>query len=120
MGSRFMSSATLWNDPAGQALYRTAIVEIIGFAVEKLNDKAVYANTLVFSGRVLGQQYSFDGAERKLTRFEQLWRSSESKESLSNCSELYRRSNDNASSVSSPKRTSTTSQSPSNASPELR
>lgn len=49
-----MSTETLQNDPVGQALYRTAIVEIIGFAVEKLNDKAVYANTLVFSGRVLG------------------------------------------------------------------
>ena len=52
--SRFMSTETLQNDPVGQAMYRTAIVEIIGFAIEKLNDKAVYANTLVFSGRVLG------------------------------------------------------------------
>lgn len=41
-----MSASVLENDPAGQARYRTAIVNILSFATEKLNDKAVYANTL--------------------------------------------------------------------------
>lgn len=49
-----MSTSALELDLDGQSQYRTAIVEIIAFAVDKLNDKAVYANTLVFSGRVFG------------------------------------------------------------------
>lgn len=44
----------LQEDLLGQARYRTLMVDILSFAVEKLNEKAVYANTLVFSGRVFG------------------------------------------------------------------
>jgi hypothetical protein len=34
-----MSTAVLQGDPLGQARYRTAIVKVLAFAVEKLNDK---------------------------------------------------------------------------------
>jgi hypothetical protein len=54
-----MSPSTLARDPADEAEYRSAIVDVLAFAVEKLNDKAVYANTLVFSGRVFGMSLTY-------------------------------------------------------------
>lgn len=53
--SHFLSAHILTEDEDGQARYRTAMVKVLVFAVEKLNDKAVYANTLVFSGRIFGE-----------------------------------------------------------------
>ncbi|GAA6043762.1 hypothetical protein JCM8097_006660 [Rhodosporidiobolus ruineniae] len=67
--SHFLSIAALEGDPAGQARYRTAIVQVLDFAVEKLNDKAVYANTLVFSGRVFALSFfRVEGVALKLLR----------------------------------------------------
>ncbi|KAK4704827.1 hypothetical protein P7C70_g1391, partial [Phenoliferia sp. Uapishka_3] len=67
--SRFMSSHVLADDPAGQERYRSAIVSVLAFAIEKLNDKAVYANTLVFSGRVFALAFfRIDGVALKLLR----------------------------------------------------
>lgn len=53
--SHFLSPAVLEQDAEDKAEYRSAIVDVLAFAIEKLNDKAVYANTLVFSGRILGE-----------------------------------------------------------------
>ncbi|KAL8283286.1 hypothetical protein RQP46_005696 [Phenoliferia psychrophenolica] len=67
--SRFMSAPVLADDPVGQARYRSAIVRVLAFAIEKLNDKAVYANTLVFSGRVFALAFfRIEGVAFKLLR----------------------------------------------------
>ncbi|GAA5859845.1 hypothetical protein JCM8547_004356 [Rhodosporidiobolus lusitaniae] len=67
--SHFLSTTALQDDPAGQARYRRAVVQIVDFAVEKLNDKAVYANTLVFSGRVFALAFfRIEGVALKLLR----------------------------------------------------
>ncbi|GAA5876682.1 hypothetical protein JCM16303_003625 [Sporobolomyces ruberrimus] len=67
--SHFLSATTLEGDLQGQARYKSAIVEILHFAVEKLNEKAVYANTLVFSGRVFAIAFwRIDGVGVKLLR----------------------------------------------------
>lgn len=84
-----MSAPVLADDPAGQARYRSAIVRVLAFAIEKLNDKgelplevcshlygtdikylsAVYANTLVFSGRVFALAFfRIEGVALKLLR----------------------------------------------------
>lgn len=60
-----MSTAVLQDDEVGQARYRTAIVKVLAFAVEKLNDKAVYANTLVFSGRIFGESRTFRSSQSR-------------------------------------------------------
>ncbi|GAA6019570.1 hypothetical protein JCM10207_003748 [Rhodosporidiobolus poonsookiae] len=67
--SHFLSAAALQDDPHGQVRYRSAVVQILDFAVEKLNDKAVYANTLVFSGRVFALAFfRIEGVALKLLR----------------------------------------------------
>ncbi|KAK4054082.1 hypothetical protein OIV83_001107 [Microbotryomycetes sp. JL201] len=67
--SHFLSAAALQDDPFAQARYRAAIVEVLSFAVEKLNEKAVYANTLVFSGRVMALAFfRIEGVAFKLLR----------------------------------------------------
>ncbi|GAA5976133.1 hypothetical protein JCM11641_003289 [Rhodosporidiobolus odoratus] len=67
--SHFLSASSLGEDPAGQARYRTSVVKVLDFAVEKLNDKAVYANTLVFSGRVFALAFfRIEGVALKLLR----------------------------------------------------
>ncbi|GAA5861242.1 hypothetical protein JCM1840_003127 [Sporobolomyces johnsonii] len=67
--SHFLSATVLQDDVLGQARYRTAVVKILDFAVEKLNDKAVYANTLVFSGRVFALAFfRIEGVALKLLR----------------------------------------------------
>ncbi|GAA5935019.1 uncharacterized protein JCM15063_003129 [Sporobolomyces koalae] len=67
--SHFLSAATLENDLAGQARYKRAVVSILQFAVEKLNEKAVYANTLGFSGRVFALAFwRIEGVGLKLLR----------------------------------------------------
>ncbi|GAA5960117.1 hypothetical protein JCM3765_002478 [Sporobolomyces pararoseus] len=67
--SHFLSAITLERDPRGQARFRTALIEILHFAVEKLNEKAVYANTLVFSGRVFAIAFwRIEGVGLKLLR----------------------------------------------------
>ncbi|KAM0789642.1 hypothetical protein ACM66B_000446 [Microbotryomycetes sp. NB124-2] len=67
--SHFLSASTLRDDPFAQARYRAAIVEILSFAVDKLNEKAVYANTLVFSGRVMALAFfRIEGVALKLLR----------------------------------------------------
>jgi hypothetical protein len=88
--SHFLAAGTLQEDLAGQARYRTAVVQILDFAVDKLNDKgtsrppfplpfplliisrsgaAVYANTLVFSGRVFALAFfRIEGVALKLLR----------------------------------------------------
>ncbi|GAA5909364.1 DUF1765 domain-containing protein [Sporobolomyces salmoneus] len=67
--SHFLSAVTLESDPRGQARFKSALVEILHFAVEKLNEKAVYANTLVFSGRVFAIAFwRIEGVGIKLLR----------------------------------------------------
>ncbi|GAA5958532.1 hypothetical protein JCM21900_005428 [Sporobolomyces salmonicolor] len=67
--SHFLSATILQDDVLGQARYRTAVVKVLDFAVEKLNDKAVYANTLVFSGRVFALAFfRIEGVALKLLR----------------------------------------------------
>ncbi|GAA6012848.1 hypothetical protein JCM11491_006199 [Sporobolomyces phaffii] len=67
--SHFLSATTLETDPSGQARFRSALVEILHFAVDKLNEKAVYANTLVFSGRVFAIAFwRIEGVGLKLLR----------------------------------------------------
>ncbi|KAI5477484.1 hypothetical protein MNV49_006330 [Pseudohyphozyma bogoriensis] len=67
--SHFMSTQVLQDDPSDQAQYRSAIVNVLSFAVDKLNDKAVYANTLVFSGRVFALAFfRIEGVALKLLR----------------------------------------------------
>ncbi|BGP17250.1 hypothetical protein JCM10213v2_005268 [Rhodosporidiobolus nylandii] len=67
--SHFFSAQALQEDLDGQAQYRTAVVQIVDFAVKKLNDKAVYANTLVFSGRVFALAFfRIPGVAVKLLR----------------------------------------------------
>jgi hypothetical protein len=67
--SHFMSSQALRNNVKCQERYRTAFFNILDFAVEKLNDKAVYANTLVFSGRVFALAFfRIEGVAYRLLR----------------------------------------------------
>ena len=67
--SRFMSPIALQDDLLDQARYRTAVVSVLDFAVDKLNDKAVYANTLVFSGRIFALAFfRIEGVALKLLR----------------------------------------------------
>ncbi|GAA5992393.1 hypothetical protein JCM10908_000461 [Rhodotorula pacifica] len=64
-----LSIASLGDDEADQRRFRSAVVHILDFAIEKLNDKAVYANTLVFSGRILALAFfRIDGVALKLIR----------------------------------------------------
>ncbi|GAA5959194.1 hypothetical protein JCM10213_000611, partial [Rhodosporidiobolus nylandii] len=66
--SHFFSAQALQDDLDGQAQYRSAVVQIVDFVVEKLNDKAVYANTLV-SGRVFALAFfRIPGVAVKLLR----------------------------------------------------
>ncbi|GAA5875165.1 hypothetical protein JCM3774_001659 [Rhodotorula dairenensis] len=67
--SHNLSIASLDGDAADQSRFRSAVVHILDFAIEKLNDKAVYANTLVFSGRILALAFfRVDGVALKLIR----------------------------------------------------
>ncbi|KAK4054299.1 hypothetical protein OIO90_003532 [Microbotryomycetes sp. JL221] len=67
--THFLSAATLQDDPFAQARYRASIVDVLSFAVDKLNEKAVYANTLVFSGRVMALAFfRIEGVAVKLLR----------------------------------------------------
>ncbi|TKA58533.1 hypothetical protein B0A53_00274 [Rhodotorula sp. CCFEE 5036] len=67
--SHNLSIASLGDDEADQKRFRSAVVHILDFAIEKLNDKAVYANTLVFSGRILALAFfRIDGVALKLIR----------------------------------------------------
>ncbi|GAA5890657.1 hypothetical protein JCM6882_000614 [Rhodosporidiobolus microsporus] len=67
--SHFFSIASLQEDPAGQLFYHSAVVQLLDFAVDKLNDKAVYANTLVFSGRIFALAFfRIEGVALKLLR----------------------------------------------------
>ncbi|GAA5824324.1 hypothetical protein JCM11251_000377 [Rhodosporidiobolus azoricus] len=67
--SHFFSIASLSADPAGQMFYHSAVVQLLDFAVDKLNDKAVYANTLVFSGRIFALAFfRIEGVALKLLR----------------------------------------------------
>ncbi|SCZ89139.1 BZ3500_MvSof-1268-A1-R1_Chr9g10305 [Microbotryum saponariae] len=65
----FTSTLELQDDEASQAQYRSAVVKVLSFAIEKLNDKAVYANTLVFSGRILALSFfRIEGVALKLLK----------------------------------------------------
>ncbi|GAA6052088.1 hypothetical protein JCM3770_006625 [Rhodotorula araucariae] len=67
--SHLLSNAALHGDVAGQVRYRSTLVRILHFAVQKLNDKAVYANTLAFSGRVFALAFfRIEGVALKLLR----------------------------------------------------
>lgn len=44
--SHFLSAMVLQDDPEGQAQYRTTIVNVLSFAVEKLNDKGAFLGSL--------------------------------------------------------------------------
>ncbi|GAA94675.1 uncharacterized protein L969DRAFT_87615 [Mixia osmundae IAM 14324] len=57
MESPFFSYFALLDDLAGQRRYASVLVSLLDFAVEKLNEKAVYANTLAFAGRLLAVAY---------------------------------------------------------------
>ncbi|BGP54940.1 hypothetical protein JCM8202v2_002527 [Rhodotorula sphaerocarpa] len=67
--SHNLSIASLGDDRVDQARFRSTIVHVLDFAIEKLNDKAVFANTLVFSGRILAIAFfRVDGVALKLIR----------------------------------------------------
>ncbi|EGG10586.1 uncharacterized protein MELLADRAFT_76881 [Melampsora larici-populina 98AG31] len=67
--SHFLASYILNSNPAAVAQYRQVLVSVLSFAVDKLNDKAVYANTLVFAGRMLAMAFfRIEGVARKLLR----------------------------------------------------
>ncbi|GJN91395.1 hypothetical protein Rhopal_004416-T1 [Rhodotorula paludigena] len=67
--SHILSIAALQDDKEGQDRYRVAVVRLVSFAVDKLNDKAVYANTLVFSGRIFALAFfRIAGVALKLLR----------------------------------------------------
>lgn len=74
-----MSATLLEQDREDEIRYRSAIVQLLAFSIDKLNDKgrqdshllrklsltlstwcssAVYANTLVLSGRILGESFT--------------------------------------------------------------
>ncbi|BGP25489.1 proteophosphoglycan ppg4 [Rhodotorula toruloides] len=67
--SHHFSAFALRNDTKAQNRYRSMLIRMLGFAVEKLNDKAVYANTLAFSGRVFALAFfRVEGVALKLLR----------------------------------------------------
>ncbi|BGP33006.1 hypothetical protein JCM10296v2_004795 [Rhodotorula toruloides] len=70
--SHHFSASALRNDMKAQVRYRSTLIRMLDFAVEKLNDKgasAVYANTLAFSGRVFALAFfRVEGVALKLLR----------------------------------------------------
>ncbi|KAG0142291.1 hypothetical protein CROQUDRAFT_97701 [Cronartium quercuum f. sp. fusiforme G11] len=67
--SHFLASYIINSNPAAVTQYRQTLVSVLSFAVDKLNDKAVYANTLVFAGRMLSMAFfRIEGVARKLLR----------------------------------------------------
>jgi hypothetical protein len=67
--SRLFSASLLQQDTSDEAKYRSAVVKLLSFAISKLNDKAVYANTLVLSGRILALAFfRIEGVALKLLR----------------------------------------------------
>lgn len=93
-----MAATILARDEIDRAKYRSAIVRLIHFAITKLNEKAVYANTLVLSGRILGESgrhgtCNSNGADAIPN---QLSRSSESKEWGSSYYDRFLRSSDHS------------------------
>ncbi|KAH9814873.1 hypothetical protein DFH28DRAFT_285138 [Melampsora americana] len=67
--SHFLASYIINSNPAAVTQYRQVLVSVLSFAVDKLNDKAVYANTLVFAGRMLAMAFfRIEGVARKLLR----------------------------------------------------
>ncbi|KAH8921091.1 DUF1765-domain-containing protein [Atractiella rhizophila] len=66
---RYLSAATMNEDEMGEERFKTIIVRLIAWAIDKLNDKAVYANTLVFAGRLFALAFfRIDGVALKLLR----------------------------------------------------
>ncbi|KPV76862.1 uncharacterized protein RHOBADRAFT_51847 [Rhodotorula graminis WP1] len=67
--SHLVSYGALEDDPEGQRCYRSSLLHMLGYAVEKLDHKAVYANILTFSSRVLALAFfRIDGVALKLLR----------------------------------------------------
>ncbi|CAH7689971.1 hypothetical protein PPACK8108_LOCUS25169, partial [Phakopsora pachyrhizi] len=67
--SPFLASHLLSSNIEDVKLYRSNLVSVLNFAIDKLNDKAVYANTLVFAGRMLSLAlFRIEGVGRKLLR----------------------------------------------------
>ncbi|WAQ90183.1 hypothetical protein PtA15_12A169 [Puccinia triticina] len=85
--SHFFASQNLNASPEAAKQYRSVLVSVLNFAIDKLNDKgvlsphiprsgklrecfvAVYANTLVFAGRMLSLAFfRIEGVGRKLLR----------------------------------------------------
>ncbi|GAA5844902.1 hypothetical protein JCM9279_000039 [Rhodotorula babjevae] len=55
--SHLLSHDALEGDPEAQQVYRTSLVGMLAFAVEKLNHKAVFSNILAFSGRIFALSF---------------------------------------------------------------
>ncbi|KAI7945932.1 hypothetical protein MJO29_012320 [Puccinia striiformis f. sp. tritici] len=67
--SHFFASHNINSSPEAVKQYRLVLVSVLNFAIDKLNDKAVYANTLVFAGRMLSLAFfRIEGVGRKLLR----------------------------------------------------
>lgn len=67
--SHFFASHNINSSPEALKQYRSVLVTVLSFAIDKLNDKAVYANTLVFAGRMLSLAFfRIEGVGRKLLR----------------------------------------------------
>ncbi|KAA1137603.1 hypothetical protein PGTUg99_008638 [Puccinia graminis f. sp. tritici] len=67
--SHFFASHNINSNPEALKQYRSVLVSVLNFAIDKLNDKAVYANTLVFAGRMLSLAFfRIEGVGRKLLR----------------------------------------------------
>lgn len=67
--SHFFASHNINSNPEALKQYRSVLVTVLSFAIDKLNDKAVYANTLVFAGRLLSLAFfRIEGVGRKLLR----------------------------------------------------
>lgn len=67
--SRYLAAEALVRDQTDQERYTRTLIGVLAFAVERLNEKAVYANTLAFSGRMLALAFfRLEGVGLKLLR----------------------------------------------------
>lgn len=55
--SRFMNHSAFSADPSLAKRYERVLAELLYFAVDRLNGKAIFANTLGFAGKMLGKHY---------------------------------------------------------------
>lgn len=53
--SRLMSYFVFETDTSGRKRLQQTIASLLYFAIDKLNGKAIFANTLGFAGKMLGE-----------------------------------------------------------------